>query len=497
MNHQAGHFQSNGTSEYIPSFSPAYVAPETRETFWDVIGNNDAERGPKARLAELTAAPFVYSPSTYESGTSPDPGRTSVGDLETNVIAVLKEIIEFEDKNNNGMYDADVDGDPVQRIEMACLSWTPPRLTSSTNKSIAFSGESQSWETSTTAFDRDTADYEEKCRKEVMPGKIAAGTVTIKIETSNMPAYSRDQPNVYDRNPAEPILLTPNSMRVSLRVKDFPYVENTNATAEKRNHRLAFRFLVASENPTAKADFSFFDHRRLVSRSIASHIDNGYFEWQPAARVKFPGSDAMFGEAYKEQPLRASRRDKADAGLPGESAKDGFIPHLSAQKEIPYSIAKAKLLRSYETAWVEDLILAVGGQAFEPTDVAFDMAIAFGPLPVFQTWAAQPAIIAGTLFLMMGVCICSSGGFGKFRDPQTGYSPADAAQEALHRATRELHGLKLGGDGTSGEGEAEDDDARVGLLKGLKEVEGSADKFQAQQGVHLVWVWPCRCRLVK
>ena len=60
--------------------------------------------------------------------------RTSVNDLETNIIAVLKEIIEFEDKNNNGFYDADADGDPVQRVEMACLSWTPPQLSTSANK---------------------------------------------------------------------------------------------------------------------------------------------------------------------------------------------------------------------------------------------------------------------------------------------------------------------------------------------------------------------------
>ena len=381
---------------------------------------------------------------------------------------------------------------------MACLSWTPPQLSTSANKTVAFSGETQSWETSTTAFDRATADYEETCRKGTMPEKISAGTVTIKVETSNMPAYPSDSPSVYDRNPAEPLLLTQNGMRVSLRVQNFPYVEKTASAAKKRNHRLAFRFFVASENPVAKADFSLFDHRRLVSRSIASHIDNGFFEWQPAARVKFPGSYAMFGDAYKEQPLRASRRDKADAGLPGESAKDGFIPHLAAQKEIPYCAAKQKLLRAYENAWVEDLTLAVGGQAFDPTDVALDLIVAYGPLPVFKTWAAQPAIIAGTLFLMMGVCLCSAGGFGKFRDPQTGYSPADAAQEALHRATRELHGLKVGGgDGVVDGGGTEEDDAHASLLKGSKEVEESADRFQNQQGVHFVWAWPCRCRLVK
>ena len=84
-------------------------------------------------------------------------------------------------------------------------------------------------------------------------------------------------------------------------------------------------------------------------------------------------------------------------GLPGESAKDGFIPHLGDITEIPYSATTEKIRHAYENAWIEDLVLAVGGQAYNPSEIEFEMTVAYGAQPVFKTWAGQPAIVIGTL----------------------------------------------------------------------------------------------------
>ena len=59
----------------------------------------------------LKSPPLVYSDSWYNVG------RGGIrGDNEVSILVVLKEIIEFTDKNNNGMYDANIDGKPIQMI---------------------------------------------------------------------------------------------------------------------------------------------------------------------------------------------------------------------------------------------------------------------------------------------------------------------------------------------------------------------------------------------
>ena len=101
-------------------------------------------------------------------------------------------------------------------------------------------------------------------------------------------------------------------MRVTLRVKDFPYKHLNSTTNKKSKSRLAFRFLITCDDYSS--EFALFDLRRLANRQKPSNLDNGYFEWQPNARVKFPGSNHMFNNKYKEQPLRPSRRLAKDAG---------------------------------------------------------------------------------------------------------------------------------------------------------------------------------------
>ncbi len=172
-------------------------------------------------------------------------------------------------------------------------------------------------------------------------------------------------------------------------------------------------------------------------------------------------------------------------GLPGESAKDGFIPHLGDITEIPYSATTEKIRHAYENAWIEDLVLAVGGQAYNPSEIEFEMTVAYGAQPVFKTWAGQPAIVIGTLLCLVIICWCTYGGWSRERDLQTGYSAADASEEALIRTARELHDIKL----TSQDG------AHVSLLKKAKLVKPHLK--EDEQGVHFVCFYPCRCRVFK
>ena len=185
--------------------------------------------------------------------------------------------------------------------------------------------------------------------------------------------------------------------------------------------------------------------------------------------------------------FHACRSFTSQTGLPGESTKDGFIPHVGHILDIPYSAAVQKLRNAYERSWVEDLVLSVGGQAFSPNDVEFEFLVAYGAQPVFKTWAGQPAIVMGTLLVMAVVCWCSYGGWGRDRDLQTGYSSADASQDALVRTTRELHEIQL----DSG------DPAHRSLLGKATSVKSHALDRMDAQGMHFVWTWPCNCRVFK
>ena len=280
-----------------------YTAPETRDTFWNVVGSNSALRAPGAKLVDLTSPPYVYSSAWYQQ-------PKGIGDTEINLIVILKEIIEFDDKNNNGLYDSVYDGETIQVIATECLSWSLPKKKLSFNKTVAFSGETQSWSTSTKAFKREGAAFE-KCQRKTMPENIPANMLSFEIETSNLPVVPENPSNTYDQNPTNPMIVTQNGMRIKINVKDFPF-RNTNTTGKTPvKSRLAFRFYITCDDYNSQ--FALFDQRRLANRKKPSNLDNGYFEWQPNARVKFPGSDAMFSGQFKEQPLKPSRRMSKDA----------------------------------------------------------------------------------------------------------------------------------------------------------------------------------------
>jgi hypothetical protein len=311
---QAGNFRSNGTTVFDPSFMASYVAPETRETFWNAVGNNVGRRSPKTKSVGLDPTPFVYSPFWYDHSVKKknnpkvDPTKGD-SEQEVNIMLVLKEIIEFDDKNNNGQYDSTYDGDIIQSIQTECLSWSLPKNKLSFNKTVAFSGETSSWQTASKSFVAADAPFD-TCVDKTMPSSIPSGLLSFNIETSNLPAEPSKPTNVYDTTPTDPLLVTQNGLKVTIRVKDFPF-KSINQT--KIKSRLAFRFLIACDD--FASEFQLYDLRRLINRKKPSHVDNGYFEWQPNARVKFPGSESMFGDLYKEQPLRPVRGSPADEGM--------------------------------------------------------------------------------------------------------------------------------------------------------------------------------------
>ena len=129
---QAGNFRSNGTNEFDPSFMGDYIAPETRETFWNAVGNNAGKRSPEWQTFDNDPVPYVYSANWYKEhearkkNTKTDPSGGN-HEQEVNLMVVLKEIIEFDDKNNNGQYDSAYDGKSIQRLQTECLSWALPK----------------------------------------------------------------------------------------------------------------------------------------------------------------------------------------------------------------------------------------------------------------------------------------------------------------------------------------------------------------------------------
>ena len=145
-----------------------------------------------------------------------------------------------------------------------------------------------------------------------------------------------------------------------------------------------------------------------------------------------------------------------------------------------------KFRSAYESAWVEDLTLSVGGQAFHASEVVFEFGVYYGSVPVSRTWAGQSAIVVLTLFVLSFICVCANGGFQKSRDLQTGFSRADAAQDALHRAARDLHTVAVHND---------QDPATHRLIKSSKEVELAMedDKINSDIGVHFVCTCPFKC----
>ena len=136
------------------------------------------------------------------------------------------------------------------------------------------------------------------------------------------------------------------------------------------------------------------------------------------------------------------------------------------------------------------------GQSFNPTDVEFEMYIAYGAMPVFMTWSGQPAIVMGTMLLMAGVCWCTYGGWNRDRDLQTGYSASGAAGDSMSRTVREFHEIKR-------------NELETSILGGEKKGKGSnqmlldsAEKYKSHQvnsggGIHFEWVWPCNCKIYR
>ena len=174
-------------------------------------------------------------------------------------------------------------------------------------------------------------------------------------------------------------------------------------------------------------------------------------------------------------------------GLPGASDKPGFIPFVGQMNQIPYSAVTQKLRGAYEDFFIEDLVLAIGGQAITPTDVEFEMFVAYGRQPIFKTWAGQPVVVIFVLFVMTMVCYCAYGGWGRDRDLQTGVTHADASQDILVRTTRELHEIRL----------KSKDPAHQTLLGKGKDAESHQQDSMDSQGLHFVWQWPCKCRVIK
>jgi len=489
----AGRFQSNGTSKFEPSFLGHYTAPDTHDTFWNIVGNNVGLGSPDSTFSKLTSPPYVYSPSWYNS-----PSK----DKEMNIIVVLKEILEYHDKNNNGIYDEEHDGTALQIVSLECLKWSLPTSTLSFNKTVPFSGETSAWKTKSKSFTKTpNTNYAEKCQKAKMPKKIPEGMISLSMETSNYPVILSTSENeeVYDTTPTDSLMVTQNGMKITFHLKDFPYQNIINGSNPQNiKSRIAFRFYITCDD--YNSDFALFENRRLANRQKPSNLDNGYFEWQSKARVKFPGSAQMYSGKYKEQPMKPSRRMKKDANLPGESAKDGFIPHVSDITAIPYSALTEKLRHAYENAWVEDLVLSVGGQALNPSEIIFEMSVNYGSQPIFKTWAGQPGIVLGTLLLLVVVCWCGYGGWDRGRDLQTGYSHADSTEEALARTTRELHEIHVKNtEKETSSASSRSDPAYENLLKKAKGVMAHDDLMNKNEemGVHFVCRWPCSCEVFK
>ena len=278
------------------------------------------------------------------------------------ILVVLKEIIEFTDKNNNGMYDANIDGKPIQIIYTDCLTWSKPKEKLMLNKTVAFSGETSSFFTSSKNLKKKNAPFPQ-CSLPTMPNNIPDGMLSFKIETSNLPVIPGSPTNVYDTTPTKPMMVTQNGMRVTMRVKGFPFKNRPNTTivgGRPSKSRLAFRFHVLCDD--YNSDFKLYEQRRLSSRRNPSNLDNGYFEWQPNARVKFDGSNEMFEGKYKEQPIRLARSEAKQAGLPGESTRDGFIPKVPLMTDIPYSAVMKKMRLAYQDTYIEDVVLSIGGK---------------------------------------------------------------------------------------------------------------------------------------
>ena len=316
---QAGNFRSNGTNEFDPSFMGDYIAPETRETFWNAVGNNAGKRGPEWQTFDNDPVPYVYSANWYKEhearkkNTKTDPSGGN-HEQEVNLMVVLKEIIEFDDKNNNGQYDSAYDGKSIQRLQTECLSWALPKNKISFNKTVAFSGELSSWSTSSKKYIGGKTAPSSTCTIPKMPTNVPEGLISFTVETSNLPAQPSSPNTLYDTTPTPPLLVTQNGLKIKIRVKDFPF-KSLEMPGVKG--RLAFRFFIASDDYSSQ--FQLYDLRRLVNRKKPSHVDNGYFEWQANARVKFPGSENMFGDKYKEQPLRPSRNTQTAKGTYGRA----------------------------------------------------------------------------------------------------------------------------------------------------------------------------------
>ena len=235
-------------------------------------------------------------------------------------MVVLKEIIEFDDKNNNGQYDSAYDGKSIQRLQTECLSWALPKNKISFNKTVAFSGELSSWSTSSKKYIGGKTAPSSTCTIPKMPTNVPEGLISFTVETSNLPAQPSSPNTLYDTTPTPPLLVTQNGLKIKIRVKDFPF-KSLEMPGVKG--RLAFRFFIASDDYSSQ--FQLYDLRRLVNRKKPSHVDNGYFEWQANARVKFPGSENMFGDKYKEQPLRPSRNAQTDKGMYGRACVCGLF----------------------------------------------------------------------------------------------------------------------------------------------------------------------------
>jgi hypothetical protein len=394
-------------------WSPSFDSRSLGQSFWATVLNNVKARGVKA-CTEYTCPPprFAFSSEDKKSYESKNP-----------LIAMLVNYIgEYNDKNNDGKYSLAVDGQIINKIQLKCMEWMVPKSAFDSNKTSAFVGERSSWTLTNKAFSSKTSPYE-AC-KGVEPSTLAAGTITIVATSTDRATIISDDPNMIEK-----MILTQKNINVNIKVKNFPFRQTFDPSANIRP-RLVFRTMLTSSD-NKDAFFVMNDHTILV-KTYPTNKRKGYFKWEPTAKVQFPGSTSMEDKEHiPRAPLSLTIETHNQDSI--------VLPRVPSRSEVPYSALYGLFLDSviYRHTYKADI--GVGGLAYSPSYVEINLLVSYGALPKQKEYF-HPGAVMGILFtILMMFCVSGYKGWLVEYDWQTGIRyEKDDIEDHVRRDKRKI-----------------------------------------------------------
>ena len=398
----AGRCCTNKPDGNITEFNPSFSAASMGISYWSTVFSNKKARETRVCDSSTCKAPRFAFTAAEENEKLKNPMLS----------VLLGQIIEFNDKDNDGRYRLAVDGLPITTIVLKCLEWKFPNFEFSSNKTTAFAGEMSSWTMTSLAFDAKKSPFE-GCRTQ-KPNFLPAGVVTLSVSTT-------DRPTTVDSTTPGGYVMTQKLLSAKLKVVNFPFAKEFN-NAEVRP-RIAFRYLVTTDNP--KDSMFMLDRHTIQVKTHPHNIHKGYIRWEPLAKTTSKNGGG--GVAAPVQ-VRLDRHQVSESVL---------LPRAVSHAEIPYNGLYGLFMENLIRRHVFKMDIAVGGAAYNPSSVEWEFEVAYGSIPVWKDYYHTGAILMIMFVIAVLFIVSFKKGWLIEYDWQTGTKYFDPEEAEAQRLLKE------------------------------------------------------------